>query len=166
VGRQDGDAPSLCAKTRRRGSAAAALRLKSIESGAGRFTDFLLPPLTFHEYLGLLEKQGLVTAKDDEPHSTDIDAAQPRRVLDAYSGAGQARAVGQFGCVAGYPPGRAVMAIPQPRRGARRFPLLRFLAFGLALAFDGFRFAPGRLRRPCDLAALAGVRAVDGAGSA
>jgi hypothetical protein len=56
------------------GSAAAALRLKSIESGAGRFTDFLLPPLTFHEYLGLLEKQGLVTEKDDELHSTDIDA--------------------------------------------------------------------------------------------
>jgi predicted AAA+ superfamily ATPase len=35
------------------GSAAAALRLKSTESGAGRFTDFLLPPLTFHEYLSL-----------------------------------------------------------------------------------------------------------------
>ena len=35
------------------GSAAAALRLKSVESGAGRFTDFLLPPLTFHEYLYL-----------------------------------------------------------------------------------------------------------------
>ena len=35
------------------GSAAAALRLKSMESGAGRFTDFLLPPLTFHEYLDL-----------------------------------------------------------------------------------------------------------------
>ena len=33
------------------GSAAAALRLKSRESGAGRFTDFVLPPLTFHEYL-------------------------------------------------------------------------------------------------------------------
>ena len=30
------------------GSAAAALRLKSTESGAGRFTDFLLPPLTFY----------------------------------------------------------------------------------------------------------------------
>ena len=29
------------------GSAAAALRLKSTESGAGRFTDFFLPPLTF-----------------------------------------------------------------------------------------------------------------------
>lgn len=36
------------------GSAAAALRLKSGESGAGRFTDFLLPPLTFYEYLDLL----------------------------------------------------------------------------------------------------------------
>lgn len=33
------------------GSAAAALKLKSLESGAGRFTDFLLPPLTFFEYL-------------------------------------------------------------------------------------------------------------------
>ena len=35
------------------GSAAAALKLKSNESGAGRFTDFLLPPLTFQEYLKL-----------------------------------------------------------------------------------------------------------------
>lgn len=33
------------------GSAAAALRLKSQESGAGRFTDYVLPPLTFAEYL-------------------------------------------------------------------------------------------------------------------
>ena len=33
------------------GSAAAALRLKSQESGAGRFTDFFLPPLTFAEFL-------------------------------------------------------------------------------------------------------------------
>lgn len=33
------------------GSAAAALRLKSQESGAGRFSDFMLPPLTFHEFL-------------------------------------------------------------------------------------------------------------------
>ncbi|MBT4934590.1 MAG: ATP-binding protein [Rhodospirillaceae bacterium] len=33
------------------GSAAAALKLKSRESGAGRFTDFLLPPLTFAEFL-------------------------------------------------------------------------------------------------------------------
>jgi uncharacterized protein len=33
------------------GSAAAALRLKSRESGAGRFSEFMLPPLTFHEFL-------------------------------------------------------------------------------------------------------------------
>jgi predicted AAA+ superfamily ATPase len=42
------------------GSAAAALRLKSDESGAGRFTDFLLPPLTFYEYLNLLDKTSLL----------------------------------------------------------------------------------------------------------
>jgi uncharacterized protein len=35
------------------GSAAAALKRKSNESGAGRFTDFLLPPLTFQEFLTL-----------------------------------------------------------------------------------------------------------------
>ena len=33
------------------GSAAAALKLKSQESGAGRFSDFMLPPLTFYEFL-------------------------------------------------------------------------------------------------------------------
>ncbi len=37
------------------GSAASALKRKSVESGAGRFTDFNLPPLTFHEYLDLLD---------------------------------------------------------------------------------------------------------------
>jgi hypothetical protein len=35
------------------GSAAAALRMKSNESGAGRFSDFFLPPLTFAEYIDL-----------------------------------------------------------------------------------------------------------------
>jgi len=35
------------------GSAAAALRMKSIESGAGRFSDYFLPPLTFAEYIDL-----------------------------------------------------------------------------------------------------------------
>ncbi|MCX6161968.1 MAG: ATP-binding protein [Ignavibacteriae bacterium] len=35
------------------GSAAAALKMKSNESGAGRFTDFKLPPLTFNEYIDL-----------------------------------------------------------------------------------------------------------------
>ena len=33
------------------GSSAAALKLKSSESGAGRFTDFMLPSLTFREFL-------------------------------------------------------------------------------------------------------------------
>ncbi len=36
------------------GSAAGALQRQSQESGAGRFTDLLLPPLTFYEYLDLL----------------------------------------------------------------------------------------------------------------
>jgi predicted AAA+ superfamily ATPase len=35
------------------GSSAAALRLRSQESGAGRFTEFMLPPLTFQEYIHL-----------------------------------------------------------------------------------------------------------------
>lgn len=36
------------------GSAAAALRMKSRESGAGRFTDFLLPPLLFAEFMDFI----------------------------------------------------------------------------------------------------------------
>ena len=42
------------------GSAAAALKLKSNESGAGRFTDFMLPPLTFNEYIHLLKLNHLI----------------------------------------------------------------------------------------------------------
>lgn len=42
------------------GSAAAALKFKSNESGAGRFTDFMLPPLTFNEYLNLKELDSIV----------------------------------------------------------------------------------------------------------
>src|SRR3990170_2160007 len=49
------------------GSAAAALRLKSAESGAGRFTDFLLPPLTFYEYLSLLDRTDLFEALPVDP---------------------------------------------------------------------------------------------------
>jgi uncharacterized protein len=45
------------------GSAAAALRLQSTESGAGRFTDFKLPPLTFHEYIHLKNLSHLVHKK-------------------------------------------------------------------------------------------------------
>lgn len=49
------------------GSAAAALRLKSAESGAGRFTDFMLPPLTFHEFLMFL-------GKNDDLIDTTVDS--------------------------------------------------------------------------------------------
>ena len=56
------------------GSAAAALRLKSNESGAGRFTDFLLPPLTFHEYVVLLDKEALITPGDEWFATTDLAA--------------------------------------------------------------------------------------------
>ena len=38
------------------GSAAATLKRKSSESGAGRFTDFFLPPLTFKEFINLSPK--------------------------------------------------------------------------------------------------------------
>lgn len=45
------------------GSAAAALRLKSNESGAGRFSDYVLPPLTFAEYLMFIKREHeLITA--------------------------------------------------------------------------------------------------------
>jgi uncharacterized protein len=51
------------------GSAAAALKHKSAESGAGRFTEFVLPPLTFFEYLRFLGTEDSLISQDDE--STD-----------------------------------------------------------------------------------------------
>ena len=59
------------------GSAAAALKLKSNESGAGRFTDFLLPPLTFHEFLQFTETSPSIEEAADLPlgcRATDIEA--------------------------------------------------------------------------------------------
>lgn len=46
------------------GSAAAALKFASNESGAGRFTDFLLPPLTFNEYISLKGLDGLIISTE------------------------------------------------------------------------------------------------------
>lgn len=46
------------------GSAAAALKFASNESGAGRFTDFLLPPLTFNEYISLLGLELIITTTE------------------------------------------------------------------------------------------------------
>lgn len=54
------------------GSAAAALRMQSTESGAGRFTDFMLPPLTFHEYIHLKGLNHLVHKKEIVYNKTPI----------------------------------------------------------------------------------------------
>lgn len=61
------------------GSAAAALRMKSRESGAGRFTEFVLPPLTFAEYLLFARQEdALIVERAGEGvpayAATDIDA--------------------------------------------------------------------------------------------
>lgn len=61
------------------GSAAAALKLRSDESGAGRFTDFLLPPLTFVEYLDLLGLSGITAPAP--PAKLDIEELN-RHFLD------------------------------------------------------------------------------------
>lgn len=80
------------------GSAAAALRRQSQESGAGRFTDFLLPPLTFCEFLRLAGREaacGLPAETEAAPAAVDIAALNealvdylnfggfPEAVLDA-----------------------------------------------------------------------------------
>ncbi len=49
------------------GSAAAALKMKSAESGAGRFTDLMLPPLTFAEFIELQGLDYLVEKKEGLP---------------------------------------------------------------------------------------------------
>lgn len=54
------------------GSAAAALKMGSRESGAGRFSDFMLPPLTFAEYLDFSGRSGLVA------ESVDAQTGKPR----------------------------------------------------------------------------------------
>lgn len=47
------------------GSAAAALKMKSNESGAGRFTHFMLPPLTFYEFLHLQKLDTIIVEQKD-----------------------------------------------------------------------------------------------------
>ena len=58
------------------GSAAAALKLKSQESGAGRFTDFILPPLTFSEFIRFIDKEELILPPSNKINffsTTDIE---------------------------------------------------------------------------------------------
>lgn len=54
------------------GSAAAALRKQSNESGAGRFTDFNLPPLTFFEYIHLKGMSSLMVKSDTTIFGTNL----------------------------------------------------------------------------------------------
>lgn len=49
------------------GSAAAALRHKSFESGAGRFTEFYLPPLTFAEFLDFSGRRNSLVNDQGKP---------------------------------------------------------------------------------------------------
>jgi len=52
------------------GSAAAALKMKSTESGDGRFIEFSLPPLTFAEFLEFTQReQALIVPVDQPGHS-------------------------------------------------------------------------------------------------
>ena len=49
------------------GSAASALAKAARESGAGRFTDFLLPPLLFNEFLTLTGSDGIISRNGSAP---------------------------------------------------------------------------------------------------
>ncbi|MFZ4559582.1 MAG: ATP-binding protein [Saprospiraceae bacterium] len=55
------------------GSAAAALQYKSKESGAGRFTDFMLPPLTFYEFVTMQNLSHLVRQVSFRVSMGDMD---------------------------------------------------------------------------------------------
>ncbi|MBI5107392.1 MAG: ATP-binding protein [Rhodocyclales bacterium] len=60
------------------GSAAAALRLKSNESGAGRFSDYVLPPLTFAEYLMFIGREDeLITKTEDAQRPGTFNFSTP-----------------------------------------------------------------------------------------
>ncbi len=54
------------------GSAAAALRLKSNESGAGRFSDYILPPLTFAEYLMFIGREDELVGSSVKKSDTSL----------------------------------------------------------------------------------------------
>lgn len=72
------------------GSAAAALQAKSAESGAGRFTEFVLPPLTFQEFLHLqnlthlLKPSEVIYANQRLPFFSSIDIKQLNRLFFEY----------------------------------------------------------------------------------
>lgn len=75
------------------GSAAAALRWSSLESGAGRFTDFLLPPLTFSEFLFLLGEGALATSQEGALATTGDLPHLNQRFLDYLNFGGYPEAI-------------------------------------------------------------------------
>lgn len=91
------------------GSAAAALRLKSQESGAGRFTDFFLPPLTFAEFLNFTDQEALLIEPLQGAFASRFKASDILRLNDEFLN------YLNFG---GYP--EAVLN-PQIRTDAQRF---------------------------------------------
>ncbi|MEO1435891.1 MAG: ATP-binding protein, partial [Bacteroidota bacterium] len=62
------------------GSAAAALKLKSNESGAGRFTDFTLPPLTFNEYINLKSLEYLIIPATKKWDKRIVEVADTKNI--------------------------------------------------------------------------------------
>jgi predicted AAA+ superfamily ATPase len=67
------------------GSAAAALKMKSNESGAGRFTDFMFPPLTFYEFLNLQKLDNIIveqSGKSIVPYDSINIAELNRRFIE------------------------------------------------------------------------------------
>ncbi|WP_262713872.1 ATP-binding protein [Sphingobacterium cavernae] len=67
------------------GSAAAALKWHSTESGAGRFTDFMLPPLTFQEFIHLKDKNHLITESTIEYDKQNIPYCLPLNIDELNS---------------------------------------------------------------------------------
>lgn len=92
------------------GSAAAALKTKSAESGAGRFTEFILPPLTFAEFLNFVGKEIDLVAEVGEHQGASRYAA-----LDVH---GLNEAFIDYLNFGGYPEAVFAEAI---RRDPRRF---------------------------------------------
>jgi len=67
------------------GSAAAALKHKSAESGAGRFTEYVLPPLTFFEYLRFIgSEESLIVDDRDRDDAGRFRARDIHGLNDAF----------------------------------------------------------------------------------
>ena len=66
------------------GSAAAALKLKSQESGAGRFRDFFLPPLTFAEFLAFRNLEDVLIKATGRAPAVRHDARDIQRLNEEF----------------------------------------------------------------------------------